>query len=189
LLTLIIALLLHHVVYGFFGLLLSIVIFFYCLGPQNIFYPITQSETQNDQELVGDYFILANRQLFSVIFWFIITGPIGALAYRLITLCREFSPVHEQANETTDLLEWIPARLTVILFLLVGNFQRGVPVLSRFIFAKPETNSEMLRDCGAEAVRNNDKDEISMQAAESLVEHAIIVVLVFIALCTLFSWL
>ncbi|VEB35859.1 inner membrane protein AmpE [Legionella sainthelensi] len=189
LLALIIYLLLHQVFFGLMGLILSILIFFYCLGPQNIFYPITHSEVKSDQELVADYFISVNRQLFSLIFWFIVAGPIGALAYRLITLCREFNTVHEQANEVTDLLEWIPARLTVILFLLVGNFQRGISIFTRFLFAKPEINSEMLRDCGMQAVKSNDMEEISMPAAESLVEHAIIVMLVLIALFTLFSWM
>lgn len=189
LVALVIYLVLLHVFFGLMGFLLSILIFFYCLGPQNIFYPITQSETKSDQELIADYFIGVNRQLFSLTFWFIIAGPIGALAYRLITLCRELTPVYEQANEITDLLEWIPARLTVVLFLLVGNFQRGISLLIAFLFAKPETNSEMLRDCGLQAVRSNDMEEISMPQAEGLVEHAIIVMLVFIALFTLFSWM
>ncbi|KTD15653.1 inner membrane protein AmpE [Legionella gratiana] len=189
LLALIIYLLLNDIFFGLMGLLLNILIFFYCLGPQNVFYPITQSETKSEQELVADYFVSSNRQLFSLVFWFIIAGPIGALAYRLITLCREFNAVYEQANETTDLLEWIPARLTVVLFLLVGNFQRGISLFSRFLFAKPETNSEMLRDCGLQTIRSNDMEEISISAAENLVEHAIIVMLVFIALFTLFSWL
>lgn len=118
LLVSIIYLLLHHLVFGLIGFLLSILIFFYCLGPQNVFYPIVQSDTRTNQELVGDYFVLVNRQLFSLVFWYIIAGPIGALAYRLITLCRDVNYVSEQANEITDLLEWIPARLTVLLFYL-----------------------------------------------------------------------
>lgn len=189
LLALIVYLLLYQVFFGLMGLLLSLLIFFYCLGPQNIFYPVTQSETKTDLELVGDYFIWVNTQLFSLVFWFLISGPIGALAYRLITLCREFAAVRAQANEIADLLEWIPARLTVVLFLLAGNFQRGIPLFTRFLFAKPETNHEMLRDCGLQAVRTNDMEEVSMSAAEGLVEHAIIVMLVLVALFTLFSWL
>ncbi|MGM9453885.1 hypothetical protein ACTAZI_11175 [Legionella bozemanae] len=189
LLVSIIYLLLHHLVFGLIGFLLSILIFFYCLGPQNVFYPIVQSDTRTNEELVGDYFVLVNRQLFSLVFWYIIAGPIGALAYRLITLCRDVNYVSEQANEITDLLEWIPARLTVLLFLLVGNFQHSFSSFTSFFLAKPDMNDDMLRVCGLLAVKTNEVEEIPMPVAESLVEHAIIVMLVFIALFTLITWL
>jgi AmpE protein len=188
LLVLVVYLLLYPIFFGFIGFLLNILIFFYCLGPRNIFYPIIHSDTQTNEELIGDYFILVNRQLFCLIFWYVIAGPIGALLYRLITLCSDFNYIGEQANEITDLLEWIPTRLTVLIFLLVGNFQRGLPLFIRYIFAKPDMNNQMIRECVLPAVRIN-ADEIPMNVAESLVEHAIIVTLVFIALFTLISWL
>lgn len=189
LLTAFVYCLLHGIFFGFMGLILSIALFFYCLGPQNVFYPVTQSDTESTIMLVGDYFALVNRQLFSVVFWYIIAGPIAAVAYRLITLCRDVDEIHVPANELTDLLEWIPARLTVLLFLLVGNFQQGFKLFSRFIFAKPDFNNQMLRECGLQAVQTHKTDEVTMPLAESLVDHAIIVMLVFIALFTLISWL
>jgi AmpE protein len=182
-------LLLHGIFYGFMGLLLSIVLFFYSLGPQNIFYPVTQSETESADQLVGDYFAKVNGQLFSVVFWYIIAGPIAAIAYRLITLCRDINSVSFQANEVADVLEWIPARLTVLLFLVVGNFQRGFKLFCSYFIAKPDFNNEMICECGLQAVRSNDAEEVPMPVAEGLVEHAIIVMLVFIALFTLISWL
>lgn len=189
LITALVYFVLHGIFYGFMGLLLSLALFFYCLGPKNVFYPVTQSETENANQLVGDYFSMVNRQLFSVVFWYIIAGPIAVVAYRLIALCRNIPEVRVQADEITDLLEWIPARLTVLLFLLVGNFQRGFKLFSSYFFAKPDFNNEMLRECGLQAVRTNESDEVPMPVAEGLVEHAIIVMLVFIALFTLISWL
>ena len=182
-------LLLHGIFYGFMGVLLNIVLFFYCLGPQNVFYPVTHSETENSNELAGHYLSMVNQQLFSVIFWYIVAGPIAMVAYRLIALCRTIAPVSFQANEIADLLEWIPARLTVLLFLLVGNFQRGFKLFSNYFLAKPDFNNEMIRECGLQAARTNDSDEVPMPVAEGLVEHAIIVTLVLIALFTLISWL
>ncbi|MGL5742140.1 MAG: hypothetical protein ACRCXC_06140 [Legionella sp.] len=189
LVALVVYLVLHHVFFGLMGVLLSIVIFFYCLGPKNAFYPVAQSDTQSNQELVGDYLVSVNRQLFSLIFWYIIAGPIGALAYRLITLCCNMNTVSVQASEVADLLEWIPARLTALLFLLVGNFQRGFSHFTRFLLERPEANSDMLRECGLQAIKMNEENEISMLVAEGLVEHALIVMLVFIALFTLVSWM
>lgn len=189
--TTVIYCLLYSLFFGLMGMLMSTAIFFYCLGPQNVFYPVTQSDSENinTNELVGNYFAMSNRQLFAVVFWYIVAGPIVAIAYRLITLCRDIEPVSLQANEITDLFEWIPARLTALLFLLVGNFQRGFKLLAGFFFAKPDHNKEMLRECGLKAVQAHDSEEVPMPVAEGLVEHAIIVMLVFIALFTLISWL
>lgn len=189
LLVSLIYILLYPFLFGFMGFLLSLFIFFYCLGPQNLFYPIIQSDVKTNEDLVGDYFVLVNTQLFSLVFWFVIAGPIGALLYRLITLSRDINFVSEQAKEVTDLLEWIPSRLTVLLFLIVGNFQRSFSLFNGYIFAKPDVNGMMLRECGLLALRTSDTQEVTMREAESLVEHAIIVMLVFIALFTLITWL
>lgn len=180
-------LLLHGIFYGFIGVLLNIALFFYCLGPQNVFYPVTHSETEGSKELAGNYFALVNQQLFSVVFWYMIGGPIMAVAYRVIALCRHITPVSVQANEITDLLEWIPARLTALLFLLVGNFQRGFKLFATYFLAKPDFNNEMLRVCGLHAACTSDIEEVPMPAAEKLVEHAIIIMLVLIAVFTLIS--
>lgn len=186
--TSVIYMLLNSILFGFLGLILSTCVFLYCLGPQNAFYPVSNSELPDDI-LLGNYFVLANRQLFSVIFWYILLGPIAVLTYRLITLCREISLVNQQANQLTELIEWIPARISALLFLLVGNFQQGFILFARLFFARPELNNRLLSDCGLQAVRNNESDEIPMPMAETLVEHAIIVFMVLIALFTLAAWL
>lgn len=189
LLTSLVYFLFHNILFGFSGLILSIIIFSYCLGPQNAFYPLSaDSETDNQNE-IGHYFFQVNRQLFSVIFWYIIAGPIAILTYRLITLSRDFNPISIQANWLTDILEWIPARISSLLYLLVGNFQRGFIPFTKLFFAPIESNHHILSQCGVEAVRNNDSDEIPMPVAECLVEHATIVFIVFIALFTIAAWL
>jgi AmpE protein len=188
LVTALIYCLLSGVFFGLMGLLLSVALFFYSLGPQNVFYPVTQSETESPIQLVGNYFSMVNRQLFAVVFWYIVAGPIAALSYRLFVLCREMPEISVQATEVSDLLEWIPARLTALLLLLVGNFQKGLKLFLNFILAKPDSNNEMLRQCGLQAARANESDDVPMPVAESLVEHAMVVMLVFIALFTLISW-
>ncbi|MCL9685653.1 regulatory signaling modulator protein AmpE [Legionella maioricensis] len=188
--TSIIYFLLHNILFGFLGLILSIVLFFYCLGPQNAFYPISESSSElPNNTLVGSYFAQVNRQLFSVVFWYILAGPIAVLTYRLITLCRDINSMSQQADQVTNILEWIPARLSALLFLLVGNFQRGFILYTRLFFSKPELNSQLLSNCGLQAARTSESDEIPLPVAESLVEHATIVFMVLIALFTLVAWL
>lgn len=190
LLTSIIYVLFHSIFFGFLGLILNMVLFLYCLGPQNAFYPLSEESLEvSNNTLVGDYFVQVNRQLFSVIFWYIVAGPIAVLAYRLITLCCNISSVSKQSMLAADIIEWIPARISVLLFLLVGNFQRGFVPFVKLFFSLPELNDQILRNCGLQAVRTSQSDEISLPVAENLVEHATIVFLVFIALFTLVAWL
>lgn len=184
---LIIYLLCNQLIFGFVGLLMSIVLFFYCLGPQNAFYPLTTDSNESVQ--VGRYFSEVNHQLFAVVFWYIIAGPIGALTYRLLNLSQAITPVSIQAQQITNLLEWVPARLTVLLYLLVGNFQKGFATFTQYMLAKPELNQVLLSEGGIEAAKANPGDEIPMTIAEQLVEHATIVLLVLIALFTLVAWM
>lgn len=178
--------LLHSVLFGFIGLIFNIMIFFYCIGPKNPFYPSAQEATESGNAHVGTYLAQVNNQLFSVIFWYILAGPIAVLIYRLISLSQTINQTAEIAQKITNILEWLPARLTALLYLLVGNFQSGLRPFMSFILAKPEFNNQMLAECGLRAARSNDvEEEVPMPIAESLMEHAIIVLLVSIALFTL----
>lgn len=177
------------ILFGFAGLILSIIIFYYCLGPQNPFYPLSSINNDSHNQSVGNYFAQVNSQLFALIFWYIIGGPITAVAYRLITLCQNIDSVNKEAVQATEILEWIPARITALLYLLVGNFQRGFSIFINYFIVKPDANSKLLSECGIQAVQVTDSDEVPIPVAETLVEHATIVLLVFIALFTLIAWL
>lgn len=182
-------LLLHSILFGFLGLLFNVAVFFYCLGPKNPFYPTLESNVESSESVAGAYFAEVNNQLFSVIFWYVIGGPIAALVFRLISLARTIDSFAVLAKDLTEILEWIPARLTVLLYLLVGNFQLGFRRFVTYLFAKPTSNEQMLSECGLLAVSSQEFAEAPMPIAETLVEHASIVLLVLIALFTLAAWL
>lgn len=182
--------LLQCLFFGFVGLVLSIVIFFYCLGPQNPFYPMLDNASgEEGNGLASHYFSAVNNQLFAVIFWYIVSGPIGVLIFRLISLSSNVIEVSQEAKKVQDILEWAPARLTVLLYLLVGDFQRGFILFKKYMFSKPQLNNQMISECGLEAVRADTAEEVPMPIAELIVEHSLIVLLVFIALFTLVAWL
>lgn len=176
--------LLCNIFLGFFCLIFSILLFLYSLGPQNAFYPVSDSELPKSTA-VGNYLALVNRLLFSIVFWYFVAGPVLMLIYRLITLCRDIDSVSEQAHQATDLMEWIPARILALFYLLVGNFQNGFVPFVKAFFYKPALNNEMLSECGLQAVHSKEFDERPFSVAETLVEHAVIVLVVLIALFTL----
>ncbi|WED44099.1 regulatory signaling modulator protein AmpE [Legionella cardiaca] len=178
-----------HLLFGFIGLLLNLIIFYYCLGPQNPFYPVREAGEDDSEAVTGNYFAKINGELFAVIFWYIVAGPLGVLLYRLISLCRDYETTAEIARIITNALDWIPARLTVLLYLLVGNFQRGIHFFAQMFFSAPEKNDTVLSNGGLLAARTYEDEAVPLPYAESLVEHALIVYLVFLALFTLVSWL
>lgn len=171
--------------FGFVGLLFHIIIFYFCMGPVNPFYP---GVTSVSKKHIGDYFCQVNGQLFSVIFWYLVTGPIGILIYRLISYSQKNDAVKKQARQLTDLFDWLPARFTVLFYLLVGNFQAGYKTFLGCFFSTPENNQAMLSECGLKAA-GFEKDSLSIAHAELIVEHAVILNLVFIALFTMLAWL
>ncbi len=175
-----------QVLFGFIAFLLNLVIFYYCLGPQNPFYPVREdAEVADSKVAVGNYFVKVNGQLFAVTFWYILFGAPAALAYRLISLCREQSATAQLATRLTNLLDWIPARISVLLFLLVGNFQRGFQFFRQRCVSSPENNDQFLSEGGLLAACASETGLVQLPYAENLVEHAMIVFLVFLAFFTL----
>lgn len=190
LLAFIIYMLFQNLLFGLIGLLFNIAVLFYCIGPQNPFYPEnTESSPEPAAVVIGAYFSAVNTQLFAVIFWYVIAGPIAALFYRLITLSQHTPGVDAWAQRSTDILEWIPARLSAFLYLLVGNFQSGLKPFTRLALASPEQNHQLLSECGLHALRTGESDDGKMPAAETLIEHALIVLLVCLAFFTLAAYL
>ncbi|MBA4696858.1 MAG: hypothetical protein H2069_05700 [Legionella sp.] len=215
--------------WGLFCWPLHFFIFYYCLGPNNPFYPCVETgekvpavhtaetadleqapvnldnittfpseilhkaEDKNmieDKQAMACYFSDVNGALFAVIFWYIVAGPLGVLFYRLVALTS--SKVSEAANISADLValfDWIPARITAIFYLLVGNFQRGIRWVIEQFFSVPANNATFLSQTGLLAVRSNEKDILSMPDAENLVWHAVILCLTLLAGFTLMAWL
>lgn len=61
------------------------------------------------------------QRWFAVMFYFVLLGPAGALAYRLSQLLQD-SPQPGLAQRWLFLLDWVPARLLAATFALAGDF-------------------------------------------------------------------
>lgn len=67
----------------------------------------------------------AYQSFFAVIFWYMLLGPLAALAYRLIALIAEHSQqpaVQSRAEQLRHAFDWLPVRLLCASFALVGSF-------------------------------------------------------------------
>ncbi|QIJ02331.1 hypothetical protein GII23_20785 [Stutzerimonas balearica] len=72
------------------------------------------------------------QDFFAVVFWYLLLGPMLALAYRLLALAERHArveAVREQAAQLRHGLDWLPVRVLVASFALVGNFSAASRVL------------------------------------------------------------
>jgi len=71
----------------------------------------------------------ANQQLFAVLFWFLLLGPMGAMLYRIASLlpglerAQQDPDFHLNVKQLMFILDWVPARLTAIGYAIAGSFE------------------------------------------------------------------
>ena len=81
--------------------------------------------TQLLQQVQGHLLWQAYQSFFAVIFWYLLLGPLAALAYRLLGLSSEHAEqaaLRERAVQLRHAFDWLPARVLASSFALVGNF-------------------------------------------------------------------
>jgi len=102
--------------------------------------------------------IESHSRYFGVISWFIFFGPFGALFYRLAHLYRNACS-EEGFNEHLPLLErlihwidWIPARITGFLFMLTGDFVKGLYRIQDYLTDAEADNNQLISETGIAAL-------------------------------------
>lgn len=128
----------------FLCFLLSILVLLYTLRP------VTNDATP------ADCAYKALSSWFSVIFWFCILGPIGALAYRFLRIIEE-RPVAEagiagMASASLNYADWIPVRLMVLTYALASYFSQVISVLMQHLMARPSQNKVFLSEALSAAI-------------------------------------
>ena len=137
---------LHDWFLGLFWLALSVVVLVYCVdlmdtdtafGDQLIWLRNLQDEDgKHDMEQLQQsqanfseditYFVFQN--MVPALFWFLLLGPAGALFYSLSRGYLEQFEEHPQESNPVELIlfwmEWIPARVSILIFALLGEFNR-----------------------------------------------------------------
>ncbi len=120
--------------------------------------------SQQSLAVTHSLFSEALIRVYAPLFWFALLGPVAAVAYRLLErIQRDNSlldaPLGElriPARELLGWLDWIPARLTLIAYMIAGSFdealqsfRRGVTLASDLY----EQNIELLQQVGSAAIR------------------------------------
>lgn len=150
----------------------------------------------SEEVLVG-----ANEKIFSVLFWFFVLGAFGALMYRMIQLLvnnqrndQSRHSVFHAAKLLQSLLDWLPARISALTYVVAGDFVPGFAEWSKDVWSGISANTAVLVRSGIAACGFNPDDSTHSDAEESrvlnrMVERALIVWLVILAIFELGRWL
>ena len=156
----------------------------------------------------------AHRNVFAVVLWFVIFGPCGAVLYRLARFLHEERGLRcgdkpdsfgEFSRRAFMAIDWLPSRVTAILFAVGGNFEDAVFCWRAQAALWPDRVNAILVAAGAgalgvrlesppvghgEAAERSEvgvgekADVDGMQTTVGLVWRALIVCLVLLALTT-----
>ena len=161
--------------------------------------------------------VAAHRCVFGVIFWFALLGPGGAVLYRVAHFVFETWDKGSEARlgaiarRAFIVIDWIPVRVTALLFAVGGNFEDAVLCWRSQAVLWPDQSEAVLVTSGAGAlgVRLTDASESSgddepagnldigvgnkaivdnMQSAVGLVWRALLAYLVVLSLTTIAVW-
>ncbi len=148
---------------------------------------------QQTSDVTRAIFYVANQRIFSVLVWFVLLGPIGAVSLRFINqLARQHDVDPQQlarAKQLHALLEWLPARMLAMAYALMGHFESAIHAY-RTRTQEPDltlSNYDVLVSTGMGAIKDHSSmDEIStIHAARGLVMRSVLVWVTVLALLTL----
>ena len=146
------------------SIIFTSVVLYYCLN----------SNVEDDHDSI---LVLAHERTFGIFFWFAIFGATGAMLYWILTVVRAISDIiiipiagfQRCLNIMHGLAAWIPARITGLIYALVGDFVRGFNCWCSYIKATTVPSSRVLLDCGQSSLNS-----ISSREEELLVKRALI---------------
>lgn len=124
--------------------------------------------------------LAAFRQLFAVLVFYALIGPVGALAYWLLVAVHRRAHVLDTREEAEfvdrmlAVVEWVPARLLALAYALAGDFAATFKVIKRDGLGELQAvaNIDMLEACAAAGAGVTelaaDTTDFSQRAARSL---------------------
>jgi adenosylcobinamide-phosphate synthase len=105
---------------------------------------------------IEQVFSHSHRQMFGVLFWFVLLGPAGAVLFRFSSILsrrwRESSPGFGHTPAAIfHALNWLPARLTALTYAVAGNFEDAMYCWRTQSAAWPEPEESVVVAAGAGA--------------------------------------
>ncbi len=138
--------------------------------------------------------------IIGVFVWFIILGPIGAAMFRFSCLLNErFDDVQtgfaKSVNDLYNILMWVPARITVLCFAVIGNFVDVIQSLKKVSDLWQVDSDALLSETGIGALHEadlSDDETVNKKHVHDcllLVKRTVLAFLTFLAIIVIVSWI
>jgi AmpE protein len=210
---LVIAAFLQHILFFglfyIFGFLYSIFILWYCLWPvsleaqleSNIQEVLATNTVSNSRPFTTQLLVEANNHIFAVLFWFMALGPLGAILYRLVAELVRLKGeenaenvilLNKASSILLNLLDWIPARLVGLGYMISGNFSTGFVQWRQYATQGLQSSGELLIATGLAAMNLTATASGDFEEARHIlrmIERTLVIWLVIIAIFTLGHWI
>ena len=162
--------------------------------------PTDAEGAELEQELTDGVLSYALVSYSSVLFWFLLLGPLGALGYRLTRQAKGLAEKHgrhglgEPIRALLFLLDWLPARMLAGLYALAGSFEPAIQGWRGCIPAPEVDANAALVSCagsGALAQPQTGGDSINgrVETAMALVWRSLVLFLILLGLVTISGWI
>lgn len=206
-----------------FGFIFSVFILFICLNREQLFETVDDyidAFNENDQtgmqqaaagivitedtnnttttNLLSGFFIQSQSTVMSVVFWFIVLGPLGALVYRMTDLLHSRQRnIHGGFSDSVytlyHILNWPVSRLTVLSYALVGSLVDTLETWRQSKHSNITANDQLVTECGLAALQFTESDEMTtaswLEEAQGLLNRSMVLWLAVIAFSTISGWL
>jgi AmpE protein len=158
--------------------LFELSVFYLCLGEHNLFY---MNSNTSEHLSIPDYIYAINQEVVAVSLWFFIFGPVGALIYRVTLEFAKIQTFEKTIVQLCQILDWLPTRITALLFLMVGQFHPGFTSYIKLFCKKPGQNYQVLATMAEYALQEKTLDNIEVARLEGLYSHACLLLLFLMA--------
>ena len=201
---------LGNLLHPFFSFLINLFILFYCLKPSEfilnmekiknnkfldnckedkIFIRMMSTKKYDMDSIKNNLFYNSLRNIFSVIFYFLLLGPAGSLAYLILDSYVNDSSFKVDVKSKNKLsiilgvLEYVPAHLTILSYAIVSDFEICVKSFKTTEYKSDlyVYNKGLVNNVGINLISESDSDNEIIQY-KNIISRALLAWLSIVAL-------
>ncbi len=162
---------------------------------------VTNDTSSMIREVTKTIFLHADQAIFAVLFWYVILGPAGAMLYYSVSYfynITKHNPVLLRLTEAAffvqAVLDWLPVRIAGLSYALVGHFGYAFTYWWRHLRTGLAHTKELAFNTGLAALELDNVSHLQAEISENqqalvLVDRALVLWLVVIAIFTLGAWI
>lgn len=151
-----------------------------------------RNQSEPDDSFVSKVTYAVFKSIVPAMFWFLILGPAGALFYALTDRYQEQLGDDENGYSFVDQIlywmEWIPARITGLIFAFLGEFRRGFTALVDSLADIENSNALMLSNVLRSSIVVEGDDETHLLELHWLLENTVWGWVAIAAILTIMGW-